>query len=351
MFDNYIIGGSESGEAIALQCTMSAIERNPKLKIRGLGDALAQDSRMTKIKKDFTKLSTCEHYVYCAKLFLRLRENLIEKTDGYEVWSEEDYTKLIQTGIMLCDNANNLLRIKSDRAFLTMLKRTVDFLPLAPYPKNTKALVNQYIKEELGKLSVEELPIAGNGAHNIIRDKVGIPFLRDLGCTFVTTEAILEHENKETGEKGLRLDVYGWKEDSRIVGIEIKTKFSDFDKTLHEGRFDRYSRYCSEFYILTTRKEIFRAAKHWWSASKVGAGVILYNIDTRCIEEIKEPKVHRKVITSQMIKKAQEVYLAKVKKIANRTLFGKSSCTPTAATQQLIENLAKEIFVFEKATN
>ena len=334
----------ESDEALTVLCAMDIITQNPKIQIKNLGNALAEADCLFEVKKDFLTMSysNIEHYYYCAKMFIRLRTALSEKVTGYEVWNEENYKKLTATGIMLCDVAYEILRIRKDQEFLFVLKKAADYLPSEPYPNNIKGIMKGYLTRELKKMDFSEFEPARSGNHNAIRDRIGVNYLKELGCEFVTTEATLEKSDASTAKKGLRLDVYGWKNDSSIVGVEVKTRMSDFENALMEGRYERYLDYCSEFYILTSSRSVFNTAKRWCARHK-DTGVLFYNRNKPDELEKYPPRSLCKRANSKMIKKAQEVFIAKMKKSVCETFLFDPICTPSAAMDQLLQNLSMEM--------
>lgn len=295
------------------------------------------------VNKAFANMSyaSLEHYWCCAKLFIRLRCALEDRTAGYEYWEKKDYRALINTGIMLCDVAYTILRIRDNQRFLVVMKKAADFIPSEPYP-NMKGRMNSYLLKRLEEIDLSEFFPARNGDHNALRDHVGTRFLRELGCSFVAKEAILEKESKELNKKGLRLDLYGWGNDFSIVGIEVKTRMSDFDDALTVERFGRYLDYCSKFFILTANREVFTAAKHWCSCHK-DTGAIFYDRAKPDELEIYTSKETTRKVTERMLQKAREIFAAKTKKLIGETFFGPSVCTPDAAMEQIIHNLSKEM--------
>lgn len=338
-----VIEWVSSEEAKTVYITMCILTQNPKLRIKNLGSALAKEDYQVAVNKDFMNMSyaNLQHYYYCAKLFLRLRCALEERISGYEYWEEKDYKALINTGIMLCDVAYTILRIRENQRFLVIMKKAADFLPLDPH-SNVKGRINNYLSKLLGKMDLSEFFPPKNAKHNAIRDHVGVRFLHEAGCTFVTKEAVLEKRNKVLGEKGLRLDLYGWSNDSSIIGIEVKTKISDFGNTLTEERFGRYLKYCSKFYILTTSRDVFIAAKRWCSLH-TDTGALYYNREEPDKLEIYAPKASNRKVTERMLQKAQEIFLAKTKKLVGETFLESSACTPEATMEQITQNLAKEM--------
>lgn len=338
-----VIEWVRSEEAKTVYTTMCILTQNPKLRIKNLGSALAKEECLLAVNKDFKNMSygNLEHYYYCAKLFLRLRCALEERTQGYDYWEEKDYRALVNSGIMLCDMAYTILRIRENQRFLVILKKAADLLPMDSQ-SNAKGRMNNYLSKLLEGMDLSEFFSPKNAKHNAIREHVGARFLHEAGCAFVTKEAALEKRNKESGKKGLRLDLYGWSNDSSIIGIEVKTKLSDFDDTLAEERFGRYLEYCSKFYILTTNRDVFNAAKRWCSFH-TDTGALYYNREEPDKLEIYAPRASNRKISEQMIQKAQEIFIAKAKKLVSETLLSPSMRTPDAAREQLIQNLSKEM--------
>lgn len=332
-----------SEEAKTVYATMRVLVQKPNIRVKDLGRALSEDNCPLIVNKDFTNMSyaNLEHYYYCAKMFIRLQTALDARTPGYDYWEEKDYRALVNSGIMLCDMAYTILRLREDQRFLVILKKAADLLPMESH-SNAKGRMNNYLSKLLSEMDISEFFPPKNAKHNAIRDYVGTRFLHEAGCSFVTKEAVLEKTNSVLGKKGLRLDLYGWSNDSSIIGIEVKTKISDFDDTLTEERFGRYLEYCSKFYILTTNRDVFNAAKRWCSFH-TDTGALYYNRKEPDKLEIYALKVSNRKTSEQMIQKAQEIFIAKAKKLVSETLLSPSMCTPDAAIKQLIQNLSKEM--------
>lgn len=330
-------------EAKTVYATMCILVQKPNIRIKDLGKALSEYDCLLVGNKDFLNMSyaNLEHYYYCAKMLVRLQSALEERTQGYAYWEEEDFRALVNSGIMLCDMAYTILRIRENQRFLVIMKKVADLLLKEPN-SNIKGRINNYLSNLLKEMNLSEFMPPKNAKHNEIRDYIGVRFLHEAGCTFVTKEAILEKKNKAMEKRGLRLDLYGWSNNSTIIGIEVKTELSDFDDALTEERFGRYLDYCSEFYILTTNSDVFYAAKRWCSHHK-DTGVLYYNKEEPTKLEIYTPKTSNRKITEEMIQKAQEVFIAKSKKLVSEAFLPPSVRTPNAARDQLIQSLSKEI--------
>ena len=225
------------------------------------------------------------------------------------------------------------------------MKRTADFLRECT-SNNIKESVNTFLSNEFEKMCAQDFLPPKSRHHDNTRNLVGMQYLRDLGCVFVTKEAVLEKSNKKAEKPGLRMDVYGWKDDSTIIGMEVKTKLEDFKGTLMDERFGKYSEYCNEFYILTTQKSVFKAAQQWCSHHK---GTVALYYDSKAPGELQEIKMQpsQRKITSKMIQKAQEVMTTKIRKSIGETYLDTSDYSPSSVINKILRNLSKELFLEE----
>lgn len=331
-----------SKETKILFCAIKILADNPDISITTITTELNQQISLLTGDKDLT-YSSIEHYYYCAKMYLRLYNALNNKVDGYTYFYEKDYVQLLCSGITLCNKVYQILRIRSDSQFLIIMKRTADFMREST-AINIKESVNIFLSNEFENMCVQDFLPPKNRHHDDTRNLVGMQYLRNAGCVFVTKEAVLENPNKKTEKPGLRMDVYGWKDDSTIVGMEVKTKLKDFKGTLMDERFGKYSEYCNEFYILTTQKSVFKAAQQWCSHHK-GTAALYY--DSKTPDELQETKMQpsQRKITNKMIQKAQEVMSTKIRKSIGETYLDTSDCSPSSVINKIVHNLSKEIFL------
>lgn len=331
-----------SKEVKILYCAMKILSDNPDMKTAILVDELnSQASQL--IGNHKLSYRGVEHYYCCAKMYLRLYSALNNNVEGYAYFNEKDYIQLLCSGITLCDKAYQILRIRSDSQLLFIMKRAADFLRECT-AINIKESVNKFLSNEFENMCVQDFIPPKNRHHDNTRNLVGMQYLRNLGCVFVTKEAVLEKPNKIAEKPGLRMDVYGWKDDSTIIGMEVKTKLEDFKGTLMDERFGKYSEYCNEFYILTTQKPIFKAAQQWCSHHK---GTVALYYDSKAPGELQETKMQpsQRKITSKMIQKAQEVMTTKIRKSIGETYLDVSDCSPVSVINKILHNLSKEIFL------
>lgn len=335
---------NKSKETTIVEYAMDIMVKNPKTTFKSLRKELSEIDALKDFNINFLamKRATVEHYKYSAMMFNRLRKVLSEKVTGYDAWSENDFNMLLSTGIMLCEAAYHLLRIISDEKFLFELEKVVEYLKINRSQYNMKKFVTEDVKNRINKMEQSELKEQKHNIHNEIVNGLGKDILRKLGCKFVTSEAVLEKKDKDINQKGLRLDMYGWKDDTSVVGIEVKIKKSDYNIALRENRFERYLDYCTEFYIMTTENSIFELAKQWCSNHE-GAGAILLDKKTLA-KKVQEPrKLTERETTPQMIQKMLTVFASKMKKLIDTTCFEFVINTPSAARDQLLVNLSKEI--------
>lgn len=331
-----------SKETKILFCAIKILADNPDISITTITTDLNQQVSLLTGDKDLT-YSSIEHYYYCAKMFLRLFNALNNKVDGYTYFYEKDYVQLLCSGITLCNKVYQILRIRSDSQFLFIMKRTADFLREST-AINIKESVNTFLNYEFEKMPAHEFLPPQNTHHDNIRNVIGMQYLRKLGCVFVTKEALLEKRNKAADKPGLRLDVYGWKDDSTIIGMEVKTKLDDFKGTLMDERFGKYSEYCNEFYILTTQKSVFKAAQLWCTYHKGTAALYYDGNESYKLLETKMQPSQRK-ITDKMIQKAQDVMTTKIRKSIGETYLDSSDCSPSSVLNKITLNISKEIFL------
>ena len=329
-----------TNEAMILYRAMMILAENPNTRVTDMVTELNKQASPITGGKELTYAGV-EHYFYCAKMYLRLYNAIANKVAGYSFLREKDYIRLISSGIILCDKAYQLLRIRDDSKFLAIMKSAADFLQENAVI-NTKERISTFLNSEFSKMSIQDFTPSKNGHHDLTRNLVGMQYLRRQGCVFVTREAVLEKQDKTTGKSGLRLDVYGWKNDSTIIGMEVKAKKSDFEGTLFEERFGRYSEYCNEFYILTTDEVVFKVARQWCAHHR-GTAALFYDGHDACnLHTTKMQPTHRKP-TEQMIQKAQEILVTKIKKQISEIYLDATDCTPDAVVRKIKNNLSKEI--------
>lgn len=179
-------------EAVIVRCAMEIMAENPEISRESLCVELSRIEGLKIYHKDFLEMSssTADHYKYCAMIFSRLRKALDEKVTGYEVWSESDFNKLLSTGIMLCEAAYDLRRIRAEQNFLFEMKKVLDYLPAEPYPHNLKALITGYVKDEIRKMDPSEIVPKKHSLHDKIVNGPGkgqitqirVCICNDRGC-------------------------------------------------------------------------------------------------------------------------------------------------------------------------
>lgn len=329
-----------SEEQRIVEFTIKQLEQKTTLNEEHLRELLVKNAESLKFTKPFKRMAkkSIAHYLHLGRMFVRLGALIVQKADGSEDWTADEYQRLISTGILLCDKAGQICKL-TDHRFLTVLKMATSMLPMS------KARLNSYIQAEIDKTDGAEIEAGLHDEHNRIRDNVATLFLRDLGCRFISTEVELEKGDKSS--RGLKIDAFGWKSDGTICGIEVKTQVSDDMKTKKETRIDRYIRYCNEFYILTTDEKIFKDTKEWRNKKRYNEmGILLYSDDIQKIVRIENPREPKREVTSAMLLRIQDAFLTKFIKLAGTVCFESKDNTPDLAIKKMNSVLSREFINF-----
>lgn len=330
----------DSEEARIVKYTMELIESEPTLNELLLRKYLIENTKTMKFTKPFQTMAikSIEHYLYMARLFVRLKDLLTEEVQGTEEWTEDNYQQILSTGILLCNKAGKIYRLSNEN-FLFVLKKAVSMLPAS------KKEIESYIESIISKIDTEEMEIEIHDEHNNVRDIVATKYLRDIGCQFISTE--VELEKRDNTSRGLKIDALGWKSDGTICGIEVKTRVFDDVNTKKAIRLDRYIRYCNEFYILTTDNKIYENAIEWRKNRRYNEmGIILCNRDTLQIEKIEKPREIKREVTEAMLLQVQKAFLIKFSKLVNTVCLDETEDTPALVLNKIKSILSKEFIHF-----
>lgn len=329
-----------SEEQRIVEFTIKQLKQNPTLNEECLRELLIKNAMSLKCTKRFNALAkkSIAHYLHVGRMFVRLGDLIDQKADGSETWTADEYQRLISTGILLCNKAGQIYKL-ADQSFLTVLKTVSSALPMS------KPRLDPYVQAEIDKIDDSEIEPGQHDAHNRIRDNVAIPFLRNLGCRFISKEVELE----KAGEliRGLKIDALGWKSDGTICGIEVKMQADDDKKAKKKMRIDGYIRYCNEFYILTTDEKIFKDTKEWRNKKRYNEmGILLYSNDIQKIVRIENPREPKREVTSAMLLRMQDAFLTKFIKLAGTVCFESKDNTPDLAIKKMNSALSLEFINF-----
>lgn len=321
-----------SKESKIVQYTMELLAKNPELNADYLRENLIKNKDYKNLK-NYKKMDnkSLEHYIYMGRIFNRLKNLLLIKATGTEEWLDTDYHALVSTGIKLCDK-QKALRLLPDTQFLDILKKIAFLLP------EDKPTLNSFIDSEINTGEHKSY-------HDYLRDTAALKYLQENNCSFFSTEVTLEKTHPTS--RGLKIDALGWKTDGKICGIEVKTQPSDDKGTKKAIRYDRYIRYCNEFYILTTDNHIYDDSIEWLNSKKYDEmGVILWNKNTMSVEQIKHPTKIKQEVTPAMQRMVQKAFLTKLKKNINNIYLNTSNSTPDLAIKKIKTAISKEFIGF-----
>lgn len=327
-------------ENVVVAFAKAQLAAKGELNVRTLREQLLRNYEALQLKRSDVELSekSLEHYLAVARLLCRLERLLEEKSLGWELWNAAEVKKLQSTGILLCDKASAINNL-SDAAFLHVLRA----IALA-YPC-TKAEIKRIVDETIGRIAPRERKRAKNYDHDRIRDGVGKTFLWELGCQFIATEAKLDKE--AAAERGLKIDLLGWKEDGTICGVEIKTRRADCRRAEANGQFDRYAKYVNEMYIITPDEAVYNRALRWkLRANRTDVGVLLCNPMGEAIVRSNRPAEAKKEIQPAMLKCVQRAFRGELLKRIDSVSFGDKACTPAQAGRTVQRALEDEVIFF-----
>lgn len=323
-----------------LRFTLDVVEQQPTITPLEFYEAYCKNPTSAQKKSGVYQMSfhNAAHYVSVAKMLFKTI-NHTEK-EKITVLSEEDYGRLIATGNLLSCISDNLNRTAVEE-LPHILKVIVDHLP----GWHRKDIIN-FAGRELIRLNPTQYPHCQHHKHHTIRDNVAKPYLlRELGCKFATTEAHLEKPYNNM--KGLILDVYGWKDDGTICGIEVKTSAADYRNTQKVSRLIRYAKYCNELYILVTNKKSFQDLIEWTrECTHEEIGILLYDKTTSTITECVAPRASRKEVTDAMLNKMHEIFISKGIKAFNSIYLDLEDTHPDSAFKKMSAELSQSYIAF-----
>lgn len=323
-----------------LRFTLKVVEQQPAITPLDFYEAYCKEPTSAQKKSGVYQMSdqNAAHYVSVARMLLRTINHT--KETKITVLSGEDYDRLIATGILLSCISDNLNRTAIEE-LPHILKVIVDHLS----EWRRKDIIN-FADRELTRLSPTQYTKAQHHKHHTIRDNVAKPYLlHEIGCKFATTEAHLEKPYNNT--KGLILDVYGWKDDGTICGIEVKTSAADYIQTQKVSRLIRYAQYCNELYILVTNKKSFQDLIEWTrECTHEEIGILLYDKTTSTITECVAPRASRKEVTNAMLKKMHEIFISKGIKTFNSIYLDQEDTRPDFAIKKMNAELSQSYIAF-----
>lgn len=317
--------------------TKQQLKEKPFLNAKSLREQLLMNYESLRLTKNIEKISpkSLENYIVMAKCLYRLSTLREENAVGTEDWTDEDYDTLQSSGIRL-NNSVRAINNLSSQAFLSVLIKVVAKLPCS------RNVIDRTVKSEIEKLSPSDISHGSHDEHNRIKESAGKQYLFDIGCRFVATEVTLEQGIKPI--RGLKIDVYGWKDDGTICGMEVKTSATDYFNTQADLRFGRYARYVNEMYILTTDEQSYYDAVTWKKIVKHNeVGVLLYDRATENFPMSSLPVEPKKEVTTAMLECAQKALLTKTAKLINEISIQRDDCTPFHAIQKMKAALNTEI--------
>lgn len=318
-----------------LRFALEIVEQQPTITPLEFYEAYCKNPTFAQKKSGVYQMSdqNAAHYVSVAKMLFKTIKHT--ETKKITVLSEEDYGRLIATGNLLSCISDNLNRTAVEE-LPHILKVIVDHLP-GWHRKD----IENFVGRELMRLSPTQYTQSQHHKHHAIRDNVAKPYLlRELGCKFATTEAHLEKPYDNM--KGLILDVYGWKDNGTICGIEVKTSTADYRNTQKVSRLIRYAKYCNELYILVTNKKSFRDLIEWTRECKhEEIGILLYDKTTSTISECVAPRASRKEVTDTMLNKMHEIFISKGIKTFNSIYLDHEDTRPDSALKKMNAELSQ----------
>lgn len=318
--------------------TKQQLQNKPFLNAKLLREKLLSNYSDLKLTKNISELSpkSLENYIMMAKCLFRLSTLREENAVGTEEWSDEDYDTLQASGILLNNSVRRINKLSS-HSFLHVLKKVVVKLPC------DRNVIDRTVNSEIKMLPPSDIAKGSHDDHNHIKEFAGKQYLYDIGCRFITTEVTLEKGKKPV--RGLKIDVYGWKEDGTICGIEVKTSASDYFNTQAELRFGRYARYVNEMYILTTDDHSYYDAVAWKKIVKHNdIGVLLFDKETGKFTKENPPSEPRKEVTSTMLECMHNAILTKTMKLIKEVDLQREDYLPAHAIQKMNDTLKHELY-------
>lgn len=320
--------------------TKRQLQDKPFLNAKLLREQLLSNYDNLKLTKNISELSpkSLENYIMMAKCLFRLSTLMEENAAGTEEWSDEDYDTLQASGILLNNSVRKINKLTS-QAFLFVLKKVVAKLPC------TRDVIDRTVISEIKMLPSSDITQGSHDEHNRIKELAGKQYLYNSGCRFVSTEVTLEKGKKPV--RGLKIDVYGWKSDGTICGIEVKTTATDYFNTQADLRFGRYARYVNEMYILTTDEHSYYDAVAWKKIVKHDdVGVLLFDKETSTFTKQNLPVEPRKEVTSTMLACMHKAILTKTTKLIKEVDLQRDDYLPAHVIQKIQDALKTELHDF-----